>query len=112
MKAFGNDQRGQFEKRMCKFLRKQFPEAKEIEKDEFLEEVRLQVDKSFSYGLESEKEVGTYLVAAWVLGANFDEKFPGALEILSKDCESEGKRASLANWTKKLMTGLVSKENH
>lgn len=46
-------------------------------------EILGQYTRAASYGLVSELDVARYVVTAWTLGADFDERFPAARELLA-----------------------------
>ena len=54
--------------------------------------LRQQYGKAVGYGLSSEGPAARYLITAWLLGEDFDTRFPAMYEVLSD--------ASLAPWRK------------
>ena len=44
-----------------------------------------QIQKARSYGMRSELEIANYVIAAWLLGPDFDHRFPAMSEILHAD---------------------------
>ena len=50
-----------------------------------LNELKEQCRKARTYGLISELDVAKYVVSAWLLGQDFDERFPAIQEFLRTD---------------------------
>ncbi len=46
-------------------------------------ELRAQQRRAAGYGLRSELDVARYVITAWLLGPDFDERFPAMREVLS-----------------------------
>ena len=73
----------QYENRLVRFLYDEFPEAGAEPEEDLRTEVGRQIARAREYGLETEQQIASYLVAAWLLGSDFDLEFEGANEILS-----------------------------
>ncbi len=99
IKVFEATQARRFEDRVIRFLQDEFADAAESSPEELRPQVASQIAKATSYGLKSEQEAVTYVVTAWLLGSDFDEKYQEAREVLA-DAESppEVKAEWLAEW--------------
>lgn len=49
---------------------------------ELFEKIQMQCARAALYGFVSELDVARYVISAWILGADFDERFAAAREIL------------------------------
>jgi len=58
--------------RVVAFLREHFADAREMPSRDLRTEVRQQASKAYSYGLTTEQEIVSYVVAAKFLGERFD----------------------------------------
>ena len=68
--------------RMRQYLNEQFPETKEID-DKELEQIILDLtERAAAYHLILETHVAPFIVAAWIMGRNFDQNFIATKEIL------------------------------
>jgi hypothetical protein len=81
--------------RMRQYLNAQFPETEEIENKE-LERIILELtDRAAGYKLILETQVAPFIVAAWIMGIDFDQDFIAVKEVLENlDMDSNEK----ANW--------------
>jgi hypothetical protein len=61
------------------------PEGKKI--------LRQQFEKAQGYGLTSELDIGRYLITAWLMGLDFDTRFPAMQEILTAPRGSSEQKA-------------------
>ena len=82
--------------RMRQYLNEQFPETKEIDNTE-LEQIILDLtERAAAYNLILETHVAPFIVAAWIMGLNFDQNFIAAKEILENlDGDSDEKAQRL-----------------
>ena len=75
-----------FEQRLIQLLSQSDPAAGLVFRaPEGLAELRLQCAKAWRYGMQAELDVARYVVTAWLLGPDFDERFPAMAEILGSD---------------------------
>lgn len=110
MKTLAKHQARDFEERVAEYLRKEFPEASEIPREEFTATIRQQTQKAEVYGLTTEQQIATYVTCAWLLGLDFDTDFPAAQEMLTSEQHSpEHKRTWLAEWTEEIFRALETK---
>ncbi|RLC19832.1 MAG: hypothetical protein DRI57_06240 [Deltaproteobacteria bacterium] len=107
MDVFSQESLDRFEEEVIDFLQDQFPDAKEESREELNPAVHEQVKKAKSYGLETERQVVTYVTTAWLMGREFDSDFPDAQEILgSPEYSSDDKSEKLVQWTEKMFGGI------
>jgi hypothetical protein len=107
LNTFAVQKRNEFLESLIQFLYDEFPESKQEPPVEFREVVSEQIEKSRSYGLQTEQEIATYVVSAWLLGTDFDTRFPVAQETLSSDMESSNaKMVWLQHWTHDIFATL------
>jgi hypothetical protein len=67
--------------------------------------LRQQFEKGASYGLESELDLGRYIITAWLLGPDFDTRYPAIQEILThKSMDPSQKMEAI-----ELVTGMLFK---
>ncbi len=57
--------------------------------------LREQCAKARSYGLSAELDVANYVISAWMLGVDFDTRFPAMHEILLSPQLTASEKASL-----------------
>ncbi len=55
--------------------------------------LQAQYDKALTYGFRSELDVGRYLITAWLLGVDFDQRFPAISEILATSTLTPSQKA-------------------
>jgi hypothetical protein len=68
--------------RMRQYLNEQFPETMEIDNKE-LEQIILDLtERAAAYKLILETHVTPFIVAAWIMGLEFDQNFIAAKEVL------------------------------
>jgi hypothetical protein len=105
--SFSGGMRKKFEKRMAQFLRKEFPDAREVKKEDLANFVHQQTSKSFQYGLKFETQTAEYIATAWLMGGDFDTKFPVVEKTMqAKKIEPEEKKKWLIAWRKKVFQSL------
>jgi hypothetical protein len=95
--------------RAATFLIESFPEAANLPAEELVAAVGRQIDKAKGYGLASERQAAAYLISAWLLGEDFDSRFPAARIALSvTDMSADEKAKWLEEWTVELFRTLES----
>ena len=76
----------QFERRLVGVLAQSDPQATEaFATPDGMNELRQQCIKARTYGLESELDIAKYVLSAWLLGQDFDVRFPAIQEFLRTD---------------------------
>jgi hypothetical protein len=68
--------------KMRRFLNDKFPETKEVSNAELDMGIRFLTGKAFIYHITVERDLGAYVVCGWVMGLDFDEKFPTIKDVL------------------------------
>ncbi|MEI4235368.1 hypothetical protein [Roseovarius sp. D22-M7] len=102
---------GNFSDRMALLLHKHYaddlPDPADPELQKF---VQTQSEVARSHGFSKEREVATYILAAWILGADFDTAMPAVAECLaSTTLSSEQKADWLEIYTITLLDVLSAK---
>jgi hypothetical protein len=68
--------------------------------DQLRGDVKRMVDKALQYEMNTEQGAAYFVVTAFLLGEDFDQKFPAAGPVLNSKSLSSGEKASwLADWT-------------
>ncbi len=83
--ALGDMVEKSFEDRVVSYLQGSFDDARLADPEFLRSGVREQAVRAEGYGLETEQEIVTYVVAAWILGADFDRRVVGMQEVLTSD---------------------------
>ena len=105
--VLGGQARSAFEERIGHLLNQWFPDSEQFRTDRFRNEVRTQINKSQAYGLETERQIATYVVATFALGTDFDTYFPAAAQVLpSRSLTADEKARWLDNWIRTLFETL------
>ena len=108
LRVFADHQDRAFEQRVVDAMQRDFPEAAEMDGAELLYAVRTQVRNASKYGLIIEGDVASYAVSAFLLGEDFDVKFPAAQQRLrSPSYTAEEKSDWLRRWTSELFRVLL-----
>ena len=96
-----------FAARLTDFLRAQFPAAREVEVPTLRRAVGAQIERAQRYGLVEERHVASYVLAAWLLGEEFDRDMPAAKETLNNGARTGADKAKwLDEWTLRLFQTL------
>jgi hypothetical protein len=95
-----------YELRLSRFLREQFLDAAEEDPAELRREVAGQIHKGRTYGCEDEQDVAAYVITAWLLGTDFDTRFPAAHDVLTSSLSGKMKARFLEQWTKEMLQEL------
>jgi hypothetical protein len=74
-----------FHERMVQVLGAAYPAAPaELRSAAGQRVLQQQVERARLHGLQSELDIGRYIVTAWALGPDFDTRFPAMREILAE----------------------------
>jgi hypothetical protein len=94
--------------RMREILAEQFPDQQAfLASPEFEPTVLALVERAASYGLGDEQSAATFVLTAWLLGAEFDTDFPGLQELLAQeDLTAHQKCAALESFAQTLLEDL------
>lgn len=95
-----------YELRLTRFLREQFSDAAEADPAELRCEVASQIRKGRVYGCEDEQDAAAYVITAWLLGTDFDARFPAARDLLRSSLSGKMKARFLEEWTKEIFQEL------
>jgi hypothetical protein len=110
MRAFARATEERFADRTVNFLQTQFPDARAESRGILRSIVVDQVARARTHGFETELELVTYVMTAWLVGAEFDEEFPAVREKLASPTMTPGDKAAwLAEWTQTLFRTLQEK---
>jgi hypothetical protein len=83
-----------FQERLLEFLLKNQPDTQGVlDTTEGKKTLAEQCSKARHYGLSTELALANYVITAWLLGADFDTRFPAMNEILS-DPTTDGTQKS------------------
>lgn len=89
-----------FESRVATFLQQQFDDALESSRAQLRAFAREQITRGRAFGLRREQHLVTYVVAAWMLGADFADERPAAGATLrSPNLTATWKAEWLTWWT-------------
>ncbi len=70
---------------LLRFLRDVFPESRSVPDGQLKQQIDNAWQKGLHYGLEGRDAVGTYVIAAYALGENFDREMPEAAALLQDE---------------------------
>lgn len=68
--------------RMRLYLNEVFPESRKVPRAALERTINELTERAAGYKLVLENHVAAFLAAAWILGVDFDEAYPGAQEVL------------------------------
>ena len=72
-----------FEGRLAELIRTSYPDqCAALDAGQLRAAIRPQVAHARRHGLADERSVATFVNAAWLLGANFDERIPALAQVL------------------------------
>lgn len=66
-----------------------------------------QYNKAHTYGLSTELELGQYILTAWLLGTDFDTKFPAMQQILTYPTMVPSQRAEAIEQTTVMLLEML-----
>lgn len=106
--VFAKEAERAYEERVADFLRDNFDDAKLRRRQDLLPFVRDQIACASRYGLGSERQVATYVMIAWMLGEDFDRKFPVLRRVLRDgDMDPDRKAELLGEHTARLIGAIA-----
>lgn len=70
-----------------------------------------QYEKAHLYGLSTELELGQYIVTAWLLGTDFDTRFPAFQQILTHPTMLPREKAEAIEQTATMLLGMLQAES-
>lgn len=75
-----------FQSRLLECIGEIDPQAgRELATAEGGKELRRQCERARAYGLRAELDIARYVVTAWLLGVDFDTRFPAMQQVLATD---------------------------
>lgn len=100
--------RASFERRLLGIIRRNYGHPSADFSDEDLKkEIWQQVERAHQYGLKDELSAATFVLTAWLLGVNFDQRIPAIMQILNaSELSSASKAQSLEDFTLSLFSAL------
>ncbi len=98
-----------FRDRFRALLKECFEDARSISPDDLNAAISSQLKKAERYGLTSEQPAATYIMSAWLLGSDFDARFPAVGERLADENTSQ---ADKAKWLETFTTTLLDSLEH
>lgn len=102
------DQLAPFRRRMRDLLRRHFPETREVPARQVDAAISRQTKEGRSYHLVTERQLGIYVLTAFLLGEDFDTKFPAAKAVLASDMEPDAKVDWVEAWSKEMFDTLAN----
>jgi hypothetical protein len=107
MRAFAQASEDRFADRVVSFLQEQFPDAASEPRGSLKVAIIEQIGRAREYGFATEAQLMTYVITAWLLGAEFDSDMPAARNMLRSQMHSPDDKALwLQRWTEKLFRTL------
>jgi hypothetical protein len=107
MRAFARASEDRFADRLVSFLQEQFPDAAGEPRGSLRAAVVEQLGRAREYGFVTETQLTTYVVTAWLLGAEFDSDMPAARHMLRSQMHTPDDKALwLERFTEKLFRTL------
>ena len=96
-----------FSVRLAESLARQFSDAAKVPRETLVDGIGQQIDTARAYGLTTERQLYDYVVSAWMLGGNFDTRFPAAKRVLNADDYSPNEKTRwLKQWTRTIFKKL------
>lgn len=80
--AFESVAESAFVAKLANVLRDAVPALADELEPAFSAQIRLLMEQARGFGLKTEQEIGSFVITAGLLGAEFVEHFPGARELL------------------------------
>ena len=97
----------QLTNQMVALVHETFPESKSEQAAELYKGVRGVMQKAVIYGIDNEEDLSTYVIAAYILGADFDEDVPEAGAFLRNPRYTSRQKADqLKSWAQQAVDAL------
>jgi hypothetical protein len=93
-------------RRIIHLFQQHLPEGHVDVHQSSIDAVRQQINRARGYGLESEYEVSVYVVCAYLLGKDFDDRFSEARTLLNSETTGREKAHWLRCWTQTVFATL------
>ncbi len=105
--SFTNINKERFILKMIEIICSEFSDAKDIDKKAFAKSIDILILKAHGYGMDSERSLGLFILAGYLLGENFDTDFSSVQHFLNdKFLEEDVKAEALEKWTKLVFESL------
>jgi hypothetical protein len=86
--------RERFLERICTMLGESYPAARAtLAGADARAQLRKQYERAHRYGFTTELDLGRYLITAWILGADFDTRYPAIAEILALNNQTSAQKS-------------------
>ena len=102
------DQLAPFRRRIRDLLRRHFPETREIPARQTDAAISRQIKEGRTYGLWTERQLAIYVLTAFLLGEDFDVKFPAANAVLRSGLEPDAKVDWVEAWSREMFDTLAN----
>ena len=100
MSAFGDRSLDEFIPRLVGVLAQSFPAMYHVPEPEMHAFVKGQIQQAQKYGFETEQDFAIYVIAAWLLGPDFDTKYkPPQIVFNDQGFGRDDRREWLLTWT-------------
>lgn len=100
-------QEARFLDRVASFLRAEYPQARKIPPGDLFLFVLGQVEQARLHGFRNEDHLVTFTLTGWLLGPDFEDRFPAAGHMLRSTSYSLDMKARwLSAWTVALFRAL------
>lgn len=107
LEAFAAINREIFIEKLILLLRTEFESAENISDEEFKRVIPIQINRANRYLIFLDVNIAKYVISAFLMGEEFDEKFNGAKKILEQIRVHENKKTEeLEEWTLQIFENL------
>ena len=98
-----------FEQKFVRFLHEQAPDSiGAIETPEGRAILRDQIASARRYGFNSEADLSTYILTAWLMGPDFNVRFPAMTEVLESKSLSPSEKAEALSQISTMVLGELA----
>lgn len=104
--VFEDVRRAQFERKLAGFVREKFPEEQGHRVSRTEARIGLQAARARQHGLDTEQSIAIYVVTAWIMGEDFDERLSAAGDVLNSKFSPEEKADWLEQWAPAVLASL------
>lgn len=104
MDVLRNAQAERFCESIVLFLRQQFPSDAKLKSGDLQDWVARSVQRAQKYGLETERQALTFILAAWILGDQFDHDARVRAALTGPGRPAQNKMEWLRGWMRVMLT--------
>ena len=101
------EQLAPFRRRMRDLLRQHFADARAMSARKLDAAISRQTRAARSHGLWTERQLAVYILTAFLLGEEFDTRFPAAGSVLDSTLPPDAKVGWLEQWSKEILHTLT-----